>query len=93
MAKQPGWLREAEADGRLVVSAGGAWTVSGAMALEALVDALKPGRAREVGFELSQISALDTAGVWLLRQAARRYEETGATVAWEGVAERFQPLF
>ena len=93
MAKQPGWLREAEADGRLVVSAGGAWTVSGAAALEALVDALKPGRAREVGFELSRIAALDTAGVWLLRQAARRYEETGATVAWEGVAERFQPLF
>lgn len=92
MANEPGWIREAETGGRLVLSAGGGWTVAGAAALEGLVAALKPA-AGDVGFDLSQISALDTAGVWLLRQAARRYEEAGANVAWEGVAERFQPLF
>ena len=31
--------------------------------------------------------------MWLLRQAARRYEEAGASVSWEGVADRFRPLF
>lgn len=92
MANEPGWIREAETGGRLVLSAGGGWTVAGAAALEGLVAALKPA-AGDVGFDLSQISALDTAGVWLLRQAARRYEEAGANVAWEGVAERFRPLF
>ena len=90
---EPGWIREGTSGGRLVLSAGGSWTVAGAAALEAAVAALKPGAARDVAFDLSEISALDTAGVWLLRQAARRYEEAGASVAWEGVAERFRPLF
>jgi phospholipid/cholesterol/gamma-HCH transport system permease protein len=90
---EPGWIREGTTDGRLVVAAGGGWTVAGAAALEALVGALRPGDASEVGFDLSGISALDTAGVWLLREAARRYEEAGASVAWEGVATRFRPLF
>ena len=90
---EPGWIREGISGGRLMLSAGGAWTVAGAAALEGAVAALKPGAARDVAFDLSEISALDTAGVWLLRQAARRYEEAGASVAWEGVAERFRPLF
>jgi len=93
MTSEPGWIREGTSGGRLVLSAGGSWTVAGAAALEAAVAALKPGAARDVAFDLSGISALDTAGVWLLRQAARRYEEAGASVAWEGVAERFRPLF
>jgi phospholipid/cholesterol/gamma-HCH transport system permease protein len=90
---EPGWIREAETGGRRVLSAGGGWTVAGAGALEGLVAALKPGAAREVAFDLSEISALDTAGVWLLRQAARRYEDAGARLSWDGVAERFAPLF
>ena len=100
MTHEPGWIREAEAGGRLVVSAGGTWTVAGAAALEGLVAALTPAAAREapaaaqeVGFDLSEISALDTAGVWLLRQAAQRYEAAGASVSWERVAARFRPLF
>ncbi len=93
MTVEPGWIREGTTDGRLVLSAGGDWTVAGAGALEGLVKALRPGAARDVAFDLSEISALDTAGVWLLRQAARRHEEAGARVAWEGVAERFRPLF
>ncbi len=76
---EPGWIREAETGRRLVLSAGGGWTVAGAGALERLVAALKPAKG-EVAFDLSEISALDTAGVWLLRQAARRYGEAGATV-------------
>lgn len=97
---EPGWLRDAETGERLVVAAGGNWIVAGAGALERLVAALEPGGTREppkptpnVTFDLSEISALDTAGAWLLRQAARRYEATGASVSWEGVAERFRPLF
>ena len=39
MTGNPGWIREAETDGRLVLSAGGDWTVAGAGALEALVAA------------------------------------------------------
>ncbi len=93
MTGEPGWIREAEAGGRRVLTAGGAWTVAGAAALEAAVAALQPGPEREVAFDLSDISALDTAGVWLLRQAAHRYEAAGAGVSWEGVAERFRPLF
>jgi phospholipid/cholesterol/gamma-HCH transport system permease protein len=92
MTGEPGWIREAEEGGRQVLSVGGAWTVAGAAALEAAVGALEPAKG-EVAFDLSEISALDTAGVWLLRQAAHRYEAAGASVSWKGVAERFRPLF
>ena len=90
---ESGWIREGTKDGRLVLAAGGDWTVAGAAALEGLVEGLEPGATRDVAFDLSEISALDTAGVWLLRQAAHRYEAAGASVAWDGVAERFRPLF
>jgi len=93
MTVEPGWLREEAAGGRPVVAAGGGWTVAGAGALEDLVAALSPKAAGDVAFDLSGISALDTAGVWLLRRAAGRYEASGARISWQGVDERFQPLF
>ncbi len=93
MEDGPGWIRQAEADGRLVVSAGGAWTVAGAAALEQAVAALAPGPAGQVRFDLSALERVDTAGVFLLRAAARRYEETGADVALEGIAAQMRPLF
>jgi phospholipid/cholesterol/gamma-HCH transport system permease protein len=93
MTSDSGWIREAEDGGRLVVAAGGGWTVAGAGTLERLVAALTPKATQDVAFDLSEISALDTAGVWLLREAARRYEAAGASVSWQGVAQRFEPLF
>ena len=93
MAEAPGWISEAEAGGRPVVSAGGVWTVAGAAALERAVAALAPERTEEVRFDLSAVERVDTAGVFLLRTAARRYEDAGATVAFEGIDETFRPLF
>jgi phospholipid/cholesterol/gamma-HCH transport system permease protein len=90
---EPGWIREAQVAGQPVLSAGGAWTFAGATALERLVAGLTPGPSRDLSFDLSEISALDTAGVWLLRRAAERYEEAGTSVSWQGVADRFRPLF
>ena len=93
MQDGPGWIRQAEADGQFVVSAGGVWTVAGAAALERAVAALGPGPAAQVRFDLSELERADTAGVFLLRAAARRFEEEGADVAFEGIAERIRPLF
>jgi len=93
MAEAPGWIGEAETDGRLVVSAGGVWTVAGAAALERAVAALAPAPAQEVRFDMSAVERVDTAGVFLLREAARRYEAAGATVAFEGIRETSRPLF
>ena len=93
MEDGPGWIRQTEADGRLVVTAGGVWTVAGAAALERAVAALGPGPAAQVRFDLSELERADTAGVFLLRAAARRFEEEGADVAFEGIAERIRPLF
>ncbi|MCK5276298.1 MAG: ABC transporter permease, partial [Alphaproteobacteria bacterium] len=67
MTHEPGWIREGTTGGRLVLAAGGGWTVAGAATLEGLVAALEPGAVRDVAFDLTEISALDTAGVWLLR--------------------------
>lgn len=88
-----GWIRETEANGQLVVSAGGVWTVSGAAALARAVAGLNPGSAGNVRFDLSALERADTAGVCLLRAAARRYEDIGADVAVVGVSARIQPLF
>jgi len=93
MEDRRGWIKQAETDGRLVVSAGGAWTVAGAAALERDVAALTPGRAMQVRFDLSALDRIDTAGVFLLRAAARRFEAAGAEVSFEGIDARMRPLF
>ncbi len=93
MGDGPGWIRQAAADGRLVVSAGGMWTIAGAAALEQAVMGLEPERSERVRFDLSALDRVDTAGVHLLRTAARRYEAAGARVDFEGISAQMQPLF
>ena len=93
MADGPGWIRQVEADGRLVVSAGGEWTVAGAAALERAVATLTPGPAAQIYFDLSALERVDTAGVWLLQRAARNYREAGAEIEFRGLDDRFRPLF
>jgi phospholipid/cholesterol/gamma-HCH transport system permease protein len=92
MTGEPGWIREEKSDARTVLSAGGAWTVAAAPKLEAQLAALTPA-GRDTAFDLSEMETLDTAGAWLLRQAAERYEAAGARVSWQGMADRFRPLF
>lgn len=93
MAGEPGWIRQEQKDGRTLVSAGGAWTIGDAAALGAAVDALPAFRAGRATFDLSAISVLDTAGVWLLQRVARHCDEAGAEVEFRGLADRFRPLF
>jgi phospholipid/cholesterol/gamma-HCH transport system permease protein len=93
MADGPGWIKQVETDGRLVVSAGGEWTVAGAAALERAVAALTPGPAAQVCFDLSALERVDTAGVWLLQRAARHCREAGAEIEFHGLDDRFRPLF
>ncbi|UCH75021.1 MAG: MlaE family lipid ABC transporter permease subunit [Rhodospirillales bacterium] len=93
MTDHPGWIRQAQTDGRLSVSAGGEWTIAGAAALEQALAGLAPGTSAEVRFDLSAVERLDTAGVWLLQRAAERCRKDGAEVEFSGLAERFRPLF
>lgn len=94
MTDAPGWIRQDDDDGRLVISAGGAWTIAGAAVLERQVEALAvPGRAKTVLLDISAVSGLDTAGAWLLRRTARRYEESGASIDYAGLDDRSRPLF
>jgi phospholipid/cholesterol/gamma-HCH transport system permease protein len=93
MEDGPGWIRLAEADGRLVVSAGGEWTVAEAAGLERAIAVLTPGTAARVCFDLSALERVDTAGAWLLQRAARRCREAGAETEFRGLADRFRPLF
>ncbi|UCH75916.1 MAG: STAS domain-containing protein, partial [Rhodospirillales bacterium] len=68
MTDHPGWIRQAQTDGRLSVSAGGEWTIADAAALEQALAGLAPGTSAEVRFDLSAVERLDTAGVWLLQR-------------------------
>ncbi len=93
MADESGWITQKDGAGGPVVSAGGAWTVAGATELERQVAALPAAGGQGTSLDISQISALDTAGVWLLRRAVRHYEESGAKVKLTGLDGRSRLLF
>lgn len=91
-----GWIRST-GDGpgggeELTVTAGGAWTIGHAAALDATLQALHLGAARRIILDLSQIDRLDSAGAWLLNRTADRLRAAGADVAVNGVSDRHAPL-
>ncbi len=92
MAREAGWLETTVEGDTLTLRACGAWTVEVAGALDAAVAGLRPGGARRARFELSRVTAMDTAGAWLLRRAAKVLEAGGAAIEFVGLAEAHAPL-
>lgn len=79
-------------DGHVMVSAHGDWTIRAAGALDERLRALAAERAQSVRFDLSGVTALDTAGAWLLHRTARAFENTGAGTEVSGLAETYRPM-
>lgn len=85
-------MQTESASGALTVRAGGAWTVGGAAELDALVRSLRPGEARSVIIDLSDLEWLDSAGAWLLVRTGERLREEGVDVVYDGVSDRHRPM-
>ena len=92
MTDEAAWLR-ASADGdQLVVRLGGAWTVREAANLDSQMRDLPLNGARHVLFDLSDVSALDTAGAWLVNRTSQDFRQHSVGTELRGVAENFAPL-
>ena len=86
------WI-EPEGDGdRLVLRAGGEWSLAGASALDQRLGALRLPPARRVSIDLGAIEALDTAGAWLLLRLERALRARGSEVKIDNLASALEPL-
>ncbi len=86
------WLRTSADADRLILTAGGSWTVRQAAAIDGTLRGLAAGTARSATFDLSQITGLDSAGAWLLRRTQRDFQGRGLAVELRGLADAYLPL-
>ena len=84
-----------EADVRAVsvqVRCTGAWTVQGIAALERQLAQLGWPAADELIFDGSAITALDTAGAWLLQRTLHSLQQRGKSIRLHGLRPEFDTL-
>ncbi len=70
----------------------GAWTVQGIARLERRLEVLSWPGERDLVIDGSAISALDTAGAWLLHRTIRALEQRGRNVRMDGLRPEFSAL-
>ena len=92
MAGSAGWIKSATEDGRLVLTAGGDWTVNGVGMLDRQIRTLAMNWAGSARIDTSEIAALDTAGAWLLYRTRRDFAAGGASVQLSGLDPRHAAL-
>lgn len=74
------------------VRCAGAWTVQGIARLERRLEVLSWPGERDLVIDGSAISALDTAGAWLLHRTIRAVEQRGRNVRMDGLRPEFSAL-
>jgi len=74
------------------VHCAGTWTVRGVAPIEQRLVALVSTDAGEYVFDASAISALDTAGAWLLHRTIHELKQRGADVRTSGLRPEFSSL-
>lgn len=74
------------------VSCSGLWTIHEARHLERQLAVMARPATGEVIIEGSAVTAMDTAGAWLLLRAIRSLEQTGCKVKVQGLRPEFQSL-
>jgi len=87
------WLRASRDGEAAVVAVGGPWTVDRAGRLDALARGLRLDGVRRVRLEVSGLTALDTAGAWVLRRTLNELAARGAATELAGVTAAWRPLF
>jgi phospholipid/cholesterol/gamma-HCH transport system permease protein len=74
------------------VRCAGLWTVQGIAPLEQRLAALASSEPGQCVIDVSAVSALDTAGAWLLQRTIRALEQHGAKVRISGSRPEFKTL-
>ncbi len=88
LATQPqeaGWFRTASANGWFMLILGGRWTLSSIESLVQPISGLNPAAGR-VRIDFTQLTALDTAGAWLLFRLVRRLTHDGHQIDLSGAS-------
>lgn len=83
------WTDKAEA----MVIVSGPWTIAHARAAEDAIDRVKVASQDIFTFDLSGITAIDTAGAWLIHRMRARLEFQGRRALLVGAGERASFLF
>jgi phospholipid/cholesterol/gamma-HCH transport system permease protein len=88
------WLTRTHQDDRLLIEAGGHWTLAALPDLDArrvqlLADARGGGPA---AIDLRAIQGMDTAGAWLLHRMALELDSQGWQIEWTGVRDAHAAL-
>jgi len=86
------WLRTSTEHDRLVLTAGGSWTIHQAAAVDGALRAVSVNGARSAVFDLSEISAFDSAGAWLLCRTLQEMKTRGIAAETAGLAASYEPL-
>jgi len=86
------WLRTSTEHDRLVLTAGGSWTIRQAAAVDGALRAVSVSGARRALFDLSEISGFDSAGAWLLCRTLQELKAGGIVAETVGLAESYGPL-
>lgn len=92
MQEQGGWLKTAVDGQTLTISAGGTWTVEHAGDLDELVDGIRFDGVDHASLDLSGLTSLDTAGVWILRRTQKKLADSGVASELVGLDPAYQPL-
>ena len=92
MESAAAWLRTSAESDRLVLAAGGSWTVRQAAEIDRSLRGVAPGAARSAVLDLSQLTGFDTAGAWLIRRTMRELQGRGLAIELHGLAETYLPL-
>ena len=92
MEEQGCWLKIAVEGQTLTIRAGGEWTIERAGELDELVGGLRMDGVQTVRLDVSSLTALDTAGAWIMRRTLTLFEGNGITSEIDGLDSAYQPL-
>lgn len=92
MTRGRGWYETRIEDDRLVLTAGGDWTIDEATALDEGLRKLASGKLRHAELHLAGLGRLDTAGAWLIDRTRGALAAAGAEVELVGVPPAHEGL-
>ena len=92
MEEQGCWLKTAVEGQTLTIRAGGEWTIERAGELDELVGGLRMDGVQTVRLDVCSLTALDTAGAWIMRRTLTLFEGNGITSEIDGLDSAYQPL-
>ena len=88
----PDGLSERREGDRLVLAAEGAWTIETAAAMDRRLAGVDRRGCKSVRLELSGLSALDTAGAWILQRTLAALRSEGLDAEYAGVPATYRAL-